>query len=276
MGLTAPNHTQYPNEIIDKYLPVMGDAELRVVTVVVRKTKGYHKRMDYISTSQLMEMTGLSKNGVKQGIKDAIARGIIKRADGAGFRGIVGYELNYDDDSTGSASDPLQGQPVTPSQSSKGSASDPTKERDSKKKDKRKKIDAPASSASNSWYPLASALAIEMGCALEDLPKSEHGKYFKVAKDLGSMSNPITPHKAKSLIAYARQHPRGRMLTITSLPSFVGEWRNAPAGEYDTPDPDAPRHWSLRPAPDRNAPIAPQPDDLDDFLLHIFEVIDRD
>jgi phage replication O-like protein O len=77
-GYEAPNYTQTPNELFD-LIPEMGIAELKVTLVVVRKTLGWHKREDRISLTQLQELTGLSRQGVIDGILDAVARGTVKQ-----------------------------------------------------------------------------------------------------------------------------------------------------------------------------------------------------
>ncbi|UYN89922.1 MAG: replication protein [Anaerolineales bacterium] len=57
----------------------MGEAELKVVLAVTRKTIGWHKTRDRLSFSQLMELTGLSRQGVSDGTAAAVERGVIAR-----------------------------------------------------------------------------------------------------------------------------------------------------------------------------------------------------
>lgn len=85
-GFSAPNHTQTPNAIFDELLPLLGDAELRVVLAIVRATHGWHKARERVSISQLEERTGLSRQGVINGINAALERGIIDREEiGQGY-----------------------------------------------------------------------------------------------------------------------------------------------------------------------------------------------
>jgi phage replication O-like protein O len=79
MGYDKPNHTQTPNVLFDKHMAEMGEAELRVVLVVCRKTFGWHKEKDRISLSQLEKFTGMSRQGVLNGIEDAVNRGVLKK-----------------------------------------------------------------------------------------------------------------------------------------------------------------------------------------------------
>ena len=93
-GFASPNHTQTPNELFDMYMPLMHESELKVVMAIVRKTLGYKKDRDPISLSQLIKMTGLSRQGVLDGTQAAIERGLVAIA-GHGKRGTTIYQLVY-------------------------------------------------------------------------------------------------------------------------------------------------------------------------------------
>ena len=69
--IAGPNHTQIPNIILDS-MADMGNAELRVVLAVCRKTFGWQKRQDYLSLTQIQILTGLSRQGAIDGIAYAI------------------------------------------------------------------------------------------------------------------------------------------------------------------------------------------------------------
>lgn len=95
------NYTQLPNVILDEYLPLMGIAELKVVMFVARKTFGWQKEDDKISLSQMEDATGLSRQGVIDGVNAAIERGVLCRVQvGQGFL----YHLNIDENVTSQAS----------------------------------------------------------------------------------------------------------------------------------------------------------------------------
>ena len=84
--ILEPNYTQIPNVILDDLMHDMTESELRVVLAICRKTFGWQKIRDRLSISQLMELTGMSNNGVLNGLTAGIKRGIIKReARGQGF-----------------------------------------------------------------------------------------------------------------------------------------------------------------------------------------------
>jgi len=86
VGVDAPNYTQAPNIIFDEWMADMECTEFKVVMAIVRFTFGWHKDRDRISLSQLEKITGLSRQGVSDGIKAALKRGAIDREPcGQGF-----------------------------------------------------------------------------------------------------------------------------------------------------------------------------------------------
>lgn len=96
IGYPAPRYTQTPNILFDEQLRTMHETELKVVLVAIRKTLGWHKTRDAISLTQFEELTGLSRQGVLNGIQLATEHGLL-RAVGVGFRGVTVYELVLND-----------------------------------------------------------------------------------------------------------------------------------------------------------------------------------
>lgn len=89
-SIDAPNFTQTPNILFDDLMADMKEGELRVALAIIRKTFGWHKDREVISLSQLEKMTGMSRQGVLNGIDDLIERGLVKRQKaGRGYS----YEL---------------------------------------------------------------------------------------------------------------------------------------------------------------------------------------
>lgn len=76
-GFASPNYTQTPNIFFDEMLSQMKEAELKVALVIMRETFGWHRESKQMSLSYLMQATGMSKQGVLNGITDGIARGVI-------------------------------------------------------------------------------------------------------------------------------------------------------------------------------------------------------
>lgn len=96
-GFANPNHTEVPNDLFDKFLPLMHESELKVVLHAIRKTRGYHRGSDEISLSQFVKATGLSRQAVMDGLRAATERGIIRELS-KGKRGIRSYQLVYSGD----------------------------------------------------------------------------------------------------------------------------------------------------------------------------------
>ncbi len=73
-------YTQTPNEYFDALLPqITSLAELKVLSVAIRKTYGWQKEADRISVSQFMELTGMSRVSVLEGLKLCLKRGTLRR-----------------------------------------------------------------------------------------------------------------------------------------------------------------------------------------------------
>lgn len=79
MKITAPNYTQTPNDLFDHWLPLLGEAELKVLLVIMRKTFGWHKTHDAISVSQLASITGMCEETVIKAARSLQKKGVISR-----------------------------------------------------------------------------------------------------------------------------------------------------------------------------------------------------
>src|SRR3972149_3352570 len=92
-----PNYTQTPNAIFELMADEsahLTDAELRVLLAITRQTFGWHRQRDKISLSQLMKLTGMSRQGVVNGIEAGMKRGLIGRSPDEGDkRGGIWYFL---------------------------------------------------------------------------------------------------------------------------------------------------------------------------------------
>lgn len=73
-----PNYTRIPNDIIEA-MPTLGNAELRVLLAIARKTIGWQKECDVISTRQIEAMTGLGHRHVLAALDSILAKGLIDR-----------------------------------------------------------------------------------------------------------------------------------------------------------------------------------------------------
>lgn len=74
-----PNSFQVPNYFVDTCMRYLHGNEMKCVTVISRKTFGWHKSSDRISKSQLMELTGLSKETIDEVMSNLVAFGLVIR-----------------------------------------------------------------------------------------------------------------------------------------------------------------------------------------------------
>ena len=75
--IQVPNHTQIPNEFIDKCMGELTHAQFKVLIAICRKTIGWHKHSDYISISQIVELAKVSNKTVVQALKELEKMGYI-------------------------------------------------------------------------------------------------------------------------------------------------------------------------------------------------------
>lgn len=78
--LIEPNYTQIPNLILDN-MGQLSDAELRVLLFLCRQTFGWHREnTKKASTAFIAKSTGMSDQGVINGVKRMIEKGIVERS----------------------------------------------------------------------------------------------------------------------------------------------------------------------------------------------------
>ena len=71
-------HIDIANEIAEALAKTNLSAyQSRILWVIWRKTYGYHKKSDWISNSQMVELTGISKGHVSRTLKELTLRNIV-------------------------------------------------------------------------------------------------------------------------------------------------------------------------------------------------------
>ena len=65
-----PHTTQVPNVLLDKVLPKLKPAPLKILLVIIRFTYGFQKESDRISYDMLSKKTGLSRRQAIKGVKE--------------------------------------------------------------------------------------------------------------------------------------------------------------------------------------------------------------
>lgn len=94
MGFSAPNTFPNPNDLVDHWLPLLGEVELKVLLVIIRKTFGWHKIRDRISLSQMEKFTGSSRRNIIDAVESLQSKGLIlKETIGTEGRQETYYEL---------------------------------------------------------------------------------------------------------------------------------------------------------------------------------------
>ena len=93
-GFDPANHTQVPNDLFDIHMPDLSGAELKVILTIIRKTRGWHKETDFISYSQIQEVSGLGREAVSRAISGLKNKGLITIDEA---KKTHRYEINYSD-----------------------------------------------------------------------------------------------------------------------------------------------------------------------------------
>ena len=83
MKIEIEPYTKIPNQFID-LMPDMGKAEFKVMVAIYRLTLGYHKSRARASITTLHKMTGLARQSILDGTKQAEERGLIEAVKGKG------------------------------------------------------------------------------------------------------------------------------------------------------------------------------------------------
>ncbi len=74
-------YTQVPNFFLEEQAKTLGEAELRVYLCIIRKTLGFHKDKDFLSYSQIQQMSGLTAKSIRRGLKGLAEKGLIHRSN---------------------------------------------------------------------------------------------------------------------------------------------------------------------------------------------------
>ena len=78
------NSTQIPHIILREWMPKLNDTEFRIIMIIADQTYGWHKDIDRISYSQLVEKSGRYKAAITKAIQKLIINGYIEVLDTQG------------------------------------------------------------------------------------------------------------------------------------------------------------------------------------------------
>jgi hypothetical protein len=90
--LLIPNTTQVPNVLLDKVMPLLPEAPLKVLLVIIRFTYGFQKHSERVGFGQLAERSGLGRREVIRAVK--ILGDLLNVKKGGPGRGANEYSLN--------------------------------------------------------------------------------------------------------------------------------------------------------------------------------------
>ena len=91
----ANGYTPIANELLEALvLYKLMQAEYKVVMAVIRRTYGYHKKMDAIGNSRIALMTGLERNHVGKVVRQLIKKQILL-CNCEGYKNSLGLNKNY-------------------------------------------------------------------------------------------------------------------------------------------------------------------------------------
>ena len=68
------NFIKLPNNFIDLLMSKLSDASFKVLMVILRKTVGWNKEVDFISLTQFEQMTGKSRSTVIKSLKELLEK----------------------------------------------------------------------------------------------------------------------------------------------------------------------------------------------------------
>ena len=107
--LPSRGFTAIPHDLLDWLAPRLSEAELRVLLYICRRTYGFMKKSDKISLNQFCDGptsrsgealdlgTGLSRQGVLNGLAGLELKGVIKTVPGRGRAQVSQYEILLSD-----------------------------------------------------------------------------------------------------------------------------------------------------------------------------------
>ncbi len=79
------NSFQIPNDLVDEYLDKLNGNDLKILLVIIRKTKGWNKEFDGISISQFQKITGIKdERTIRKSIKKLIELELVERKENSG------------------------------------------------------------------------------------------------------------------------------------------------------------------------------------------------
>ncbi len=91
-GFPRPRYTALPDLFVDQYMGALNGAEIKVFLYVLRRTRGFHRRTDFMPISQIRQGkpgtseagTCLSHGAIRQALDSLCEKGYLRRSGGQG------------------------------------------------------------------------------------------------------------------------------------------------------------------------------------------------
>jgi len=252
-GFDPPNYTQTPNTLFD-LMPTMSNQELRVTLAIIRKTKGWHKQEDELSLTQLQEVTGLSRQGVINGVKQALKRGTVyRKLSGRSYKyGLVVNDVDTpsDDQSTTLTNDSQPSRPTMVNDVDTQKKTKESKEKDSVANATGGEGDKPSSKKKDKEQLDAMYDAIlegSFGHLDDDLKRKVGGRVGQLRKYVVTAFPDHTADTIKQFYAYYSREvgvtaPRDLEKFKDHYVRFVQAMREGKAKGSNAPKPYVPKH----------------------------------
>jgi hypothetical protein len=92
--IQVPTYTQTPNELFDNWLPLLGEIELKVLLIIIRRTFGWYKSREKIIVPHIQKIIGFSEIEIINAITNLRQKGVIRKKIEMELRkGSAHYEL---------------------------------------------------------------------------------------------------------------------------------------------------------------------------------------
>lgn len=97
-GFGKPRYTQIPNNLIDKLMPHLSCAELKVLLYLFRRTLGWHKNHETITQSEICKATELGVRSVQIALASLQSRKCIYVESGQDIGQPNTYHIQFEED----------------------------------------------------------------------------------------------------------------------------------------------------------------------------------
>ncbi len=94
-------YTIFPNVLLDRLLPYVTQSEWKIVSGLVRRTYGWDREGDSISSRQFVDLTGMDRSTVRRALARLVERGVIQAVQGVAPEGDSAptyYRFVYEDE----------------------------------------------------------------------------------------------------------------------------------------------------------------------------------